>query len=160
MTNHPEAVDTLLIGVGNEFREDDAVGLCVAREIRRRNAGAVTVVEVSGEGSGLMEAWAGARQVIIVDAMFSGGVPGSIRRFDATAEEVPRRYFHYSTHSFGVAEAIETARKLGTLPPHLLLYGIEGKEFGTGVGLSDPVVKSVPALIAMIEEDLHAFHAV
>jgi hydrogenase maturation protease len=53
-----------------------------------------------------------------------------------------------------VAEAVAMARQIGKLPEHLILYGIEGKEFGEGVGLSDPVVRSIPELIAMIEEDL------
>ena len=54
----------LLIGVGNEFRNDDALGILVAREIRRRNVPGVTVVERSGEGTALMDAWAGAELVI------------------------------------------------------------------------------------------------
>jgi hydrogenase maturation protease len=150
---------TLLIGVGNEFRDDDALGICVVREVKRRNPGFSKILEASGEGSALIEAWNGVDRVIIVDAVFSGKDPGAVYRFDASAQEVPRGLFHYSSHAFGVAEAIEVARRLGKLPRHLLLFGIEGKAFGTGVGLSDPVVKSIPELIAMIEEEIHAVHA-
>lgn len=159
MTQRDGGDATVLIGVGNEFRDDDALGICVVREVRRRNPGLSKVLEASGEGSALIEAWSGADSVIIVDAIFSGKVPGAIYRFDASAQEIPRGLFHYSTHAFGVAEAIEVARRLGKLPRHLILYGIEGKAFGTGVGLSDPVVKSLPELIAMIEEEIHAVHA-
>ncbi|HUI66239.1 MAG TPA: hydrogenase maturation protease [Bacteroidota bacterium] len=145
----------LLIGIGNEFRTDDALGILVAREIRRRNPEGVTILEQSGEGTALMEAWEGAEEVIIVDAILSGKAPGEIFRLDALHQDVPRGLFHYSSHSFGVAEAVAMARELGRLPRHLILYGIEGKEFGEGVGLSDRVVRSIPELIAMIEEDLH-----
>jgi len=150
---------TLLVGVGNEFRDDDALGICVVREIRRRMPGQARVVELSGEGSALMDAWTGAGRVIIVDAVSSGKVPGTIHRIDAAVNEIPRGFFHYSSHAFGVAEAIEVARRLGTLPAQVILYGIEGKEFGTGVGLSDPVVRSIPELLSMIEDDLHAVPA-
>jgi len=149
----------LLIGVGNEFRNDDALGILVAREIRRRNFPGLTVVERSGEGTALMETWAGAELVIMVDAIFSGKVPGVIHRLDAAHDEIPRGFFHYSSHAFGVAEAVAMARELQGLPPRVIIYGIEGKEFGDGVGLSDQVVKNIPHLIAMIEEDLHAVHA-
>lgn len=149
----------VLIGVGNEFRDDDALGICVVRELRRRNPGLSNVREASGEGSALMQAWEGADRVIIVDAVFSGKVPGAIYRLDASLREIPRGLFHYSTHAFGVAEAVEVARRLGKLPRHLILFGIEGKAFGTGVGLSDPVVKSIPELIAQIEVEIHAVHA-
>jgi hydrogenase maturation protease len=149
----------LLIGVGNEFRNDDALGILVAREIRRRNPAGVTVVERSGEGTALMDTWAGAEVVIVVDAIISGKAPGVIHRLDAARDEIPRGFFHYSSHAFGVAEAVGMARALNLLPSHVIIYGIEGKEFGEGVGLSDQVVKNIPELITMIEEDLHAFHA-
>jgi hydrogenase maturation protease len=152
------SAQNLLIGVGNEFRNDDALGILVAREIRRRNVPGVTVVERSGEGTALMETWAGADLVIVVDSIFSGIAPGSIHRLDAARDEIPRGFFHYSSHAFGVAEAIGLARELNLLPGRVIIYGIEGKEFGEGVGLSDQVVKNIPQLIAMIEEDLHAFH--
>jgi len=159
MNGMPPPAPSLLIGVGNEFRNDDALGILVAREIRRRNIPGVAVVERSGEGTALMEAWASAAQIIIVDAIFPAKSPGEIHRLDAVQEEIPRGFFHYSSHTFGVAEAVAMAKQLGTLPARLILYGIEGKEFGEGVGLSDQVLRSIPALIAMIEEDLHALHA-
>ena len=149
----------LVIGIGNEFRNDDGLGILIAREIRRRNLESVFVLEQSGEGTALMEAWEGPDRVIIVDAIVSGKAPGEIHRLDALQEETPRGFFHYSSHSFGVAEAVAMARQIGKLPEHLILYGIEGKEFGEGVGLSDPVVRSIPELIAMIEDDLHAQRA-
>jgi hydrogenase maturation protease len=150
---------TLLIGVGNEFRNDDALGILVAREIRRRNVPGVQIVERSGEGTALMDAWAGAELVIVVDSIFSGKTPGVIHRLDAARDEIPRGFFHYSSHAFGVAEAVGMARELNVLPARVIIYGIEGKEFGEGIGLSDQVVKNIPQLIAMIEEDLHAVHA-
>ena len=152
------STQTLIVGVGNEFRNDDALGVLVAREIRRRNFPGVTVVERSGEGTALMESWAGADSVIIVDAIVSGKSPGVIHRLEAGHDPIPRGFFHYSSHAFGVAEAVAMAKELNLLPPRVIIYGIEGKEFGEGVGLSDQVVKNIPHLIAMIEEDLHAFH--
>lgn len=148
----------LLIGVGNEFRSDDALGILVAREIRRRSFPGVEVVERSGEGTALMDTWAGADLVVVVDAICSGKAPGVIHRLDAAHDEIPRGLFHYSSHSFGLAEAIAMSRELSLLPGRMVVYGIEGKEFGEGVGLSDQVVKNIPHLIAMIEEDLHALH--
>ena len=148
----------LLIGVGNEFRNDDALGILVAREIRRRGFPGVEVVERSGEGTALMDTWAGAELVVVVDAICSGKAPGVIHRLDAAHDDIPRGLFHYSSHSFGLAEAIAMSRELLLLPGRMIVYGIEGKEFGEGVGLSDQVVKNIPHLIAMIEEDLHALH--
>jgi hydrogenase maturation protease len=71
----------------------------------------------SGDGAALMEVWRGEETVIIIDAVKSGALPGTIRRFDARAQPIPKDAFRCSTHAFGVAEAIELARALARLPP-------------------------------------------
>jgi hydrogenase maturation protease len=155
----PDGTDLLVIGIGNEFRDDDALGILAVRELRRRDIPDLRVMEMDGEGAALIEAWRGAERVIIVDAIKSGDVPGIIHRLDIPPDHLPRKFLHNSSHEFGAADAIELARNLRCLPHRLILYGIEGMEFGTGVGLSDPVLKSIPELLTMIEEDLRAIHA-
>jgi DNA-binding transcriptional LysR family regulator len=56
-----------------------------------------------------------------------------------SAQPLPKSGFRCSTHAFGVAEAIELGRGLGNLPQYLVVYGIEGKNFAAGVGLSAEV---------------------
>jgi len=149
--------DILLIGVGNAYRSDDALGLCAAREVSRRLPGAVVVKEVDGSGTSVMDAWEGADVALIIDAVRSGEPPGSLCRIDASHQRLPARFLARSSHSFGVAQAIETARELQKLPRTVIVYGIEGASFEQGTGLSDPVIRSMPALIAMIEHDIAAF---
>lgn len=128
---------TLVIGIGNLYRRDDAVGLIVARRLKEKNLDHVEVLEMSGEGAALIEAWRGAEKVILIDAVRSGAEPGTIFRFEAHRQPIPTEFFHYlSTHAFSVAEAIELARTLNKLPPCLIVYGIEGKNFEAGEGLS------------------------
>ncbi len=141
---------TLVIGVGNIFRGDDGVGLVVARRVREAAPPGVTVLEQSGEGAALMEAWQGADFVILVDAVLSGAEPGTIHYFEAHQQTIPARFFHYSTHAFSVAEAVEMARVLDSLPPRLLLYGIEGKSFAAGRELSPEAAQSAGIVAAQI----------
>lgn len=143
----------VLVGVGNEFSTDDALGVLVAREMRRRCPSGLRIVEASGEGASLMDAWKGADEVIIVDAM-QGPEPGEIHRIDASSTRIPKNLTLFSSHVFGVVDAIEMARELRELPAVTILYGIEGEAFDPGVGLSDSVLKSLPKLLAMIEQDL------
>jgi hydrogenase maturation protease len=132
----------LIIGIGNEYRGDDAVGLIVARRLKGRLAGSAIVIEQSGDGAALMEAWRGAETVIIIDATLSDASPGTIRRFDASAQPIPKNSFRWSTHAFSLAEAIELARALGELPRLLVVYGVEGENFAAGLGLSPEVEKA------------------
>jgi len=136
--------DILVIGVGNDYRCDDAVGLVVARALLARVPASVEVIEASGDGSALMEAWRGRRAVILIDAVAADARPGTIYRFDLLADELPPALLS-STHAFGVAEAVELARSLEELPPHLLLCGIQGRVFRDGIGLSREVASALDA---------------
>ena len=153
------APDTLVIGLGNEFRGDDGVGRVVARRLREAAMPGVTVREESGEGAALMDAWKDAAAVILVDAVQSGAAPGTIHRLDATRTPVPSRFFHYSTHAFSVAEAVELARALGQLPPRLILYGIEGRDFTAGERLSREVAAAVDELLPRIMQEIQSVNA-
>ena len=148
---------TLLIGVGNEYRSDDGVGLVVAREIHEKLIPSVTVKEESGEGAALMEAWQGFQNVIIVDAVSSGAMPGAIFRIDANKEIVPTKFFHYSTHAFSVSEAIELARVMNVLPPKLVVYGIEGNNFVAGTTISLLVQETAHKIIEQLIKEIKSF---
>ncbi|MBI3962082.1 MAG: hydrogenase maturation protease [Deinococcus sp.] len=138
------------MGVGNVYCGDDAVGLVVVRQVKAQAPDQVRVLEHSGEGAALLESWKGADAVVLVDAVFSGGKPGMIYQFDAHAQPIPAQFFRHSTHAFSVAEAIELARVLHQLPPSLTVYGIEGRDFQVGKGLSQAVAKAVPEVVQRV----------
>lgn len=144
----------LLIGVGNEFRTDDGLGILAAREIRRRNHPGVRVIEAGGEGTALLESWKGFDIVLVVDALCSGTTRGAVHRIDLTTKEIPRAFFRPSSHSVGVPEAVAMARQLQLLPRVLVLYGIEACQFENGSGLTDEVLRSIPQLLGLIEADI------
>jgi hydrogenase maturation protease len=137
----------LLIGVGNVFRGDDAIGPWVASRIAEREPKNIDVLVHHGEGMDLMSRWEGYKLVVIVDAAKTGSAPlGAIHEIDAAAKPVPTEMLYYSSHAFGVAEAIETARDLGTLPPALTLYAIEGGLFTMGEQPTETVRQAGEAL--------------
>jgi|SRR5271167_648391 len=145
---------TILIGVGNPFRRDDGAGWAVLQCLRSKIPPGVMVREETGDGAELLEAWKGVHCVILVDAIQSGASPGTIHRLDARMEKLPIWFFHSSTHSFGVAEAIELARTTGELPAEFLVYAVEGLDFSEGTDLSLEVVKAVPAAANMILSEI------
>ena len=151
MNRHP----ILIIGIGNAYRGDDAVGLRITQDIKKEALVHVTVIEQSGDGVALMESWENADTVILIDAVHSGAQPGTIHRFDVHTQTIPTKFFHYSTHAFGIAEAIELARTLKQLPPHLIVYGIEGKCFEAGIGLCWEVEKSAQEVVKRVQQDIH-----
>jgi hydrogenase maturation protease len=146
----------VVIGIGNLYRRDDAAGLVVARRLRHMVPSHLTVLEHEGEPTALLEAWKDADAVFLIDAVFSGAEAGTIHRLDAQESAIPQELFRYSTHAVSVAEAIELARALGQLPPKLVVYGIEGKDFGAGEGLSPEVESRVAELAKQVLQELPA----
>ena|SRR5450759_1707904 len=140
----------LLIGIGNDYRSDDGAGLAICRELKKRELAGAPVIECASDGTALMEMLKTANRVILIDAVSSGASAGTIYRFDALAEQIPLRFSFQSTHSLGVAEAIGLARALDQLPPYLIVYAIEGKDFTTEVGLSPEVEEAVQQVVELV----------
>ncbi len=147
----------LIIGVGQEWRGDDAAGLLVARRLRQL-APRVTVLENSGSVSDLLAAWQESAAVILIDAVRGGGRPGGIYRFPVHEKPLPADLFTAtSTHAWGVAQAVALGQVLKELPPHLVVYGIEGRDFGLGREVSPEVARAVPEVARRIRQEIQEF---
>jgi hydrogenase maturation protease len=144
----------VVIGVGNAYRGDDAVGLAVAERVRGAVPNDVVVLECEQEPTRLVDAWEGADVAVVVDACVGEDAPGTVHRFDAGDGPLPARVFRSSTHAFGVGDAVELSRALGRLPVRLVVYGIGGASFAAGAGLSGPVESAVDGVVAAIARDL------
>ena len=147
---------TLVIGIGNPDRGDDAAGLAVARRVRaaatRRD---VTVTELIGDQLALLDIWDGVKDVYVIDAVCSGGAPGTVYTFNAV-QSLEARFRHRGTHTFSLADVIELARALDRLPARLAGYGIEGAAFELGAGLSPEVAAAVEAVTGRLLAELKA----
>ena len=144
----------VVIGIGNPHRGDDAVGIVVANRLKEVVPDGVEVYENFGEAAGIVELLGKAGAAILIDAVSSGADAGKVFRFDAAKEKIRTDCLRYSTHAFGVAEAIELARVLGQLPPKVIVFGIEGKGFEIGEGLSCEVEASVKDVVERILEEI------
>ena len=136
----------LVLGIGNDWRSDDAAGLEVARRLSDARA-----IACAGDPSGLLDAWEDEPEVILVDAVSSGAAPGTVHRFDAATGPLPTRLVRGSTHHVSVAEAVELARCLQRLPARLEFIGIEGGRFDAGFGLTAEVARAVDDVAAELQ---------
>jgi len=141
---------TIIIGIGNEFRSDDAIGIIAARKLKEKNLINAEVIEHNGDGASLMEIWKNCEQVILIDAANINNCPGQIHIIDAKADKIPKSSTIHSSHIFSVAEAIETSRTMGTLPERMVIYGIEGKNFKAGTKVSEEISIAVDKVVKKI----------
>ena len=134
-----------LIGIGNPDRGDDAAGWEVADRVTSWEVSRLTAGSLS-----LIDLWHDDDDVVIVDAMKSGAVPGTVVRIDGIAEQLPAGAFA-STHAFGPAAVVELARQLGRLPSSLVVYGIEAKTMEHGVVMSPVVAAAVEQVVEELQ---------
>ena len=137
---------TLVIGIGNGFRRDDGAGLAVAQRLQGRPG--LKVLTHHGEGTGLMALWRGHSKVVVIDAASSGTAPGTIHHLSPCAIPPDLRFF--SSHAFGLAEAVAMSQALGDLPADFTVIAITGADFSAGEGLSEAVAAAVETVAAEI----------
>jgi hydrogenase maturation protease len=143
----------LIVGVGNELRSDDGCGIAVARAVRDRLGPSVEVIELAGEPTAVLDQWAGRDLVYAIDAVRSGGPAGRIVRREVVEGRLPTGPAT-STHGLSLAEVVALGCSLDRMPRHLVLYGIEAGEVGTGRGLSAAVERAVSEVAARIGAEI------
>jgi hydrogenase maturation protease len=150
----------VVVGVGNDFRSDDGAGHAVVTRVaeraqRRPLPAGATLRTCDGEPARLLALWEGARAAVVVDAARTNAVPqpGRIHRLEGVGA-LARHSTAASSHGLGLTAAIELGRALGCLPPRLIVYTIEGGEFGFGTCLSPSVDAAVESAALHVEDEI------
>jgi hydrogenase maturation protease len=143
----------LIIGVGNVYRGDDALGHILARYLRGKFPCCVKILDRDSDMVSVIDLLNCVERCILIDAVCSGAKPGTIFRYLAHRDNIPVKFFRYSTHALSIAEYVEIARGLGYLPEYLVIYGVEGRRFDLGAGLSPEVKMAMRRVLKSIMLD-------
>jgi len=144
---------TLVLGLGNELRGDDAVGLRVVRKLRRSlpHRDDVAFQEASVAGLGILDLVCGYQNLIVVDAIETeGGGPGQIYRLDE--ESFPRKAPSWSLHGLCLSTVLELGRRCGCpVPEKVGIYAIEVENIETWhQGCTQRVQQAIPLAAQLI----------
>jgi hydrogenase maturation protease len=152
---------TVVLGLGNPVRYDDAVGLRVAeaveRLLEREPVAGVTVLTSTRAGFDLIDLLTGAGRAIIIDCLVSpDAVPGRVRRL--TLDDVAGAARLVGAHDITLAGAFELARALDvSMPIRVEIYAVEAADTDRiEEGMSPPVAAAVQALAGEIHHLLAA----
>ncbi|MDH5740438.1 MAG: hydrogenase maturation protease [Nitrospira sp.] len=155
----PSSSSIRIIGLGNELRGDDAVGLLAARRLRQTIGDRAEVIEAAMVSVDLIELMKGASVVILIDAVRSGKAAGTVHRLDASVSPIGGQVFPRSSHAIGVSEAIELARAMDVLPATVIVYGVEVGNTEVGQPLSPPLGETLDHVVKQIVQECEACHA-
>jgi hydrogenase maturation protease len=144
--------DVLVIGIGNEFRRDDGVGLAVVAEIARRRLPGVRVMTAVGEPASILDAWTGVPLTVAVDAaMGAGSTAGRIRRWAPGDDPEP---VVVSSHALGLPQIFALGQALGRIPEKLAVITVDIEDISHGVTLTPAVAAAVPAAVDAVLTEL------
>jgi hydrogenase maturation protease len=140
-----------IIGIGNDFRSDDAVGLLVARKLKELYPD-FDIIESDGNGVDLLSIFQEYDKVIIIDAAIADNPEdvGQIREIKVTLDFNFSDLKIYSSHSFSLLEALKMGKQLSILPEELYLYLILSKNFSFGQEISEAVKKASEKILDII----------
>jgi hydrogenase maturation protease len=144
-----------VIGVGQRYRGDDAVGLEVAERVRALAPAGVEVMMERADAAGLLNAIEGADTCVVIDAAQHGGAPGAILRLDADLVAAMRGAAT-SSHGNALADAVALGRALSSLPPRLRIIAVVGTNFRLGEPMSAAVQSAIPATVAAVLDEITA----
>lgn len=135
-----------VLGFGDPARSDDGAGPLVVRLLQDLG---IEAAVVKREPLELLEVWRPEDDVVVIDAVLTGAPCGTILTWNVASVTLPGAA-SASTHSLGLAEAIELARVLGRLPRRLKIFGIEGRQFAMGAKMSPAVKRAAETLAQQI----------
>jgi len=142
----------LLLGLGNDILSDDAVGLNVAREIRRRlsESDGIEVRETSEMGLSLLDYFVGFDDLLLVDAVQTGQAPpGFLHEFDGNDLKILPTV---SPHFLGVGEVLALGRRLGlAVPARVRIFAVEVADpFTVAAGMTPPLQQALQAIVERV----------
>lgn len=145
-------MNRLVIGIGNGYRRDDAVGLAVADAVAGLGLPHVDVLTLAGEPTALLDVWTGTPLTVVVDAATgAAATPGRLRRWTPGGGPGPELV---SSHGLGLEQALALGTVLRRLPRRLVVFAVEIADARPGVGLTPAVAAAVPDVTAAIAAEL------
>jgi hydrogenase maturation protease len=150
-------LDILVLGIGNVLLTDEGVGVRTLKELERRFSFPANVELLDGGTAGieLLRHIRNRDCLIIIDAMKSGQVPGTIVR--VAGEDVPAAFrTRISPHQLGLSDLLAAAMLTDELPKNLVLFGVEPESIDIGLDLTETVEANLGKLIEAVADELRA----
>lgn len=130
--------------------KDDGIGAHVVCELENlRLPKGVMVLDAGTRGFRLVDLMREAPRVIFLDAVDMGEKPGTVKRFTPQEIKVVADKVRFSLHEVGLPQVLHLASLLG-VSPEVVIFGIQPKDLGRGIGLSPELERAVPTIIESV----------
>src|SRR5690606_17301927 len=121
-----------LIGIGNDCRGDDYVGLYIIGKLQEILPSQSTVdllVFNNRDTSELFELWEPTDKIYMFDAIQADDTVGKIVKIDLNQMNLPEEISRTSSHTLNMKEIVELTKLMKGSPQQWLFWGIVGQFF-------------------------------
>jgi len=139
----------VVIGIGNRLMKDDGIAIAVTEDLKNRiDKGNMEVIIGETDFCFYMSKIKDQDYVIIIDAFYSGSIPGSITLLPI-GEVIGNNNKPYFQHDMGFSELTKYYPKIEGY-----LIGIEVAEVGFGLDLSPILKEQLSDICAQVEKQI------
>lgn len=126
----------LIIGIGNEFRGDDAAGILISRKLKNDFPN-LEIIEFFEIELDLIDYFKKHDSIVLIDALKSDkDKSGKIEFFEINNDFEFSNLKYFSSHSISLTEILNIAKILNYLPEKLIIIGIHSSNFEIGSKIS------------------------
>ncbi|WP_158855202.1 hydrogenase maturation protease [Halorhabdus sp. CUG00001] len=149
-------MNALLLGLGNDIKRDDVVGLEVTEALAECFGDDLDVETYTSGRLMLIQELSGYDHVFLVDAIKTDdGTPGDYYEFSPSEVEPGDESGGLATHNVGLGTLQTLGEAMGQSMPSITIFAIEVENpFEYGEGMTDAVSEAVPTLIEEIGDDI------
>jgi len=148
-------VKVLVIGIGNLLRSDDGVGLHIIDALEKMNLADNVDLMEGLSGLDILDAIKGYDRIIIVDAIQTGGEPGTVCVLSPKDFKDKQTVHSFSTHlNMDFPTILELGEKLfpEKIPADIIFLAVEAEDVITISDRCTPKVeKAMPEVIGLIK---------
>ena len=138
----------LILGVGNLLLTDEGLGIHAVRKLFENPAlpADVEVVDGGTAGLGLLYYLEDVNRLVIIDAMETGGPPGTMVRL--SGDQIPvYMAMKVSPHEITLPDFLAAAKLRDLYPREVIVWGIQPQSLEVGVELSPVVAEKLDTLV-------------
>ena len=141
----------LIVGCGNPAAGDDSAGIEIVRRLSQLSDCGCDLRTETAPGVELLDVFLLADVILFVDAVSSGGVPGTLYLTSLPSKELELRALGtLSSHGWGLVETLKLANALRRTIPRLFLLGIEAGTVAQGAPRSPAVEQAIALVVERI----------
>jgi len=148
--------NTLVLGLGNPLMADEGIGVYLLQRLveLKDKFSNVDFIDAGTGGMAILHLIQNRPKVVIIDCARMGLQPGDIKRFTPEKARSVKALAHQSLHEADILGIIDMARRLGSCPGKIVIFGIEPEFVQLQQQLSNVLADRIDYYIAEICAEL------